>query len=157
MAKKINLSELDKAYIAGFLDADGSINAQIVPRKDYKLKYQIRVSVSFYQKTKHHWFLLWLFNKCRYGSLRKRKDGISEYSIVAKEAVASLLQQLEPNLRIKKPQLKLVLQIIKELPQAKDPQAFITLCESVDRFEQLNYSKKRKITSETVRSTLAID
>ena len=153
---KSQFSEIDKAYIAGFLDADGSINAQIVPRKDYKLKYQIRVSVSFYQKTKHHWFLVWLFKKCGCGSLRKRKDGMSEYSIVAKEAVGSLLKELEPMVRIKKPQLKLVLQIIKELPQAKDPQAFITLCESVDRFEQFNYSKKRKIKSETVRSTLLL-
>ena len=32
-----------KAYIAGFLDGDGSINAQIVQRNDYVLKFQIRV------------------------------------------------------------------------------------------------------------------
>ena len=49
----MKLSELDKYYIAGFLDGDGCINAQIVKRSDYKLKFQIRVYVSFFQKTKH--------------------------------------------------------------------------------------------------------
>jgi hypothetical protein len=36
------------AYIAGFLDGDGSIFFQIIPRKDYKLKFQIRSSIAFY-------------------------------------------------------------------------------------------------------------
>jgi hypothetical protein len=154
MQKKWKMSEVEKAYIAGFLDADGCINAQIVPRQDYKLKFQIRVSVTFYQKTKHHWFLQWLLKKCRYGTLRKRNDGMSEYCIVSPEPVKNLLKELEPMVKIKRPQLKLVLQIIQALPKAKDPQAFLKLCESVDRFEQLNFSKGRKIKSEVVRSTL---
>jgi hypothetical protein len=148
------LSEATKYYIAGFLDGDGCINAQIVKRDDYKLKFQIRVYVSFYQKTKHHWFLIWLQKNLEYGSIRKRNDGMSEYTITGPDPVQNLLKQLEPMVRIKKPQLKLVLQIIKELPKAKDPQTFLALCESVDRFEQLNFSKKRKIKSETVRSIL---
>ena len=44
------LTETQAAYIAGFLDADGSIITQIVSRKDYVLKFQIRVSVIFIQK-----------------------------------------------------------------------------------------------------------
>jgi hypothetical protein len=148
------LSEVTKFYIAGFLDGDGCINAQIVKRADYKLKFQIRVYVSFYQKTRHHWFLIWLQKNLEYGSIRKRNDGMSEYTITGPDPVQNLLKQLEPMIRIKKPQLKLVLQIIKELPKAKDPQTFIALCENVDRFEQLNFSKKRKIRSETVRSIL---
>jgi intein-encoded DNA endonuclease-like protein len=44
------LKDEEKAYIAGFLDGDGSIMAQLVSRKDYRLRYQIRVSVVFYQK-----------------------------------------------------------------------------------------------------------
>ncbi len=41
------MSDEDKAYIAGFLDGDGSIMAQLVFRKDYRLGYQIRVSIVF--------------------------------------------------------------------------------------------------------------
>jgi hypothetical protein len=36
-------------YLAGFIDGDGSLLAQIVYRKDYKHKFQIKVSVCFYQ------------------------------------------------------------------------------------------------------------
>jgi len=36
------------AYIAGFLDGDGSIFFQLVRRKDYIYGYQIRCSVAFY-------------------------------------------------------------------------------------------------------------
>jgi hypothetical protein len=149
-----HLTETDKSYIAGFLDADGCINAQIVRRKDYLLKFQIRVSVTFFQKTKRHWFLLQLFDQLKYGAIRKRNDGMSEYTIVGNSSVKNLLILLEPMVRIKKPQVKLVLEIIKNLPTAKDPQTFIALCEKVDNFVQLNDSKKRIITSETVRSEL---
>lgn len=40
------------AYIADFLDGDGSIFFQLVKRKDYIFGYQIRCSMAFYQKLK---------------------------------------------------------------------------------------------------------
>jgi hypothetical protein len=151
----IFLLDKDIHYIGGFLDGDGSINAQIVKRQDYRLKFQIRFYVGFYQKTDNYWLLLWLQKKCNYGILRQKKDGMSEYIVTGPGPVRNLLKVLEPGVRLKKPQLKLVLQLIEDLPKAKDPQAFLKLCESVDRFEQLNYSKKRKIKSEQVRSTFS--
>jgi len=39
------------AYIAGFLDGDGSIFFQLVKRKGYIYGYQVRCSVAFYQKS----------------------------------------------------------------------------------------------------------
>ena len=152
----IKLTKEDACYIAGFLDGDGCLNAQIVRRNDYKLKFQIRVTVTFYQKTRRHWCLLWLKKKlggC--GSVRKRNDGImSDYTITGLSEVTKVLKVLKPYIRIKRPQRKLLEEIIKALPTAKDPQTFIALCERVDLFEQLNDSKKRAITSKTVRSVL---
>ncbi len=55
-----NLSERRIGYIAGFLDGDGCINAQIVPRVGYKLKFQIRVSITFFQRTKRKHVLIHL-------------------------------------------------------------------------------------------------
>ena len=40
----------DLAYIAGFLDGDGSIFFQLIRKNDYRLGFQIRPSVAFYQK-----------------------------------------------------------------------------------------------------------
>ena len=45
-------SQFFNSYLAGFIDGDGCIMAQIVPRKDYLYKYEIRVSIVLYQKTK---------------------------------------------------------------------------------------------------------
>jgi LAGLIDADG endonuclease len=46
------LTHSDCAYIAGFLDGDGSIIAQLILRKDYKFKFQIRLSIQFTQLKK---------------------------------------------------------------------------------------------------------
>ena len=45
------ITELELAYIAGFLDGDGSIMTQIVKNESYKYGYTIRISIVFYQKT----------------------------------------------------------------------------------------------------------
>lgn len=146
------INKEQKAYIAGFLDGDGCINAQIVRRPDYKLHFQIRVTLTFFQKTKRQWILLQLQKYFKLGTIRKRNDGMSEYAIVGKESVKKCLQLLYPYLRLKKVHARRVLQIISQLQKDQDPQAFVKLCEVVDTFQDLNDSKKRTLTSEVVRS-----
>jgi hypothetical protein len=46
------LSPIDAAYLAGFVDGDGSILSQIVKREDYNYKFLIRISLLFHQKSK---------------------------------------------------------------------------------------------------------
>ena len=75
------LSETEKNYIAGFLEGDGCINACTNHQTLTTSLSSNRVYIGFYQKTTNHWFLLWLQKKCRYGFVRKRKDGMSEYII----------------------------------------------------------------------------
>jgi len=148
--KRINKTEL--AYLAGFVDGDGCINAQIVRKPDYRLKFQIRVTLSFYQKTTRYWFLIQLKKQLKYGSLRQKSDGTSEYVIVGKESVKHIVSILKPYLRIKRRHAVLILQIIKQLEKNQEPEAFVKLCEEVDKFEYLNDSKKRTVKSTTVRS-----
>src|SRR4051812_17259582 len=148
------ISEKEKSYIAGFLDGDGCINAQIVRREDYKLRFQIRVSITFFQKTNRHWFLIWLKKRLVYGTIRKRPDGISEYAIVGNQIVRNILENFQGCLQLKKKQAKLVLDIISHLSKLQNPQTFIKLCELVDKFTFLNDSKKRIITTLVVRNEL---
>ncbi len=49
-----NITEIDKAYISGFLDGDGSIIVQIVKDDTRKFKFYIRISVVFFQKSVYH-------------------------------------------------------------------------------------------------------
>lgn len=139
----------EKAYIAGFLDGDGSIIAQLVRRNDYKLGYQIRVSIVFYQKTIHQDYLLWLKKQLDFGYIRARRDGMTEYTIVGLREVEYVLKLLYPFLRLKKELARNVLRIIeKHPPQRQMTKAqLLKLSQLVDKTAWFNYSKKRTVTS----------
>lgn len=143
-------------YIAGFLDGDGCIMLQLVYRHDYILGYQIRSSIVFYQKTKYKDFLVWLKGQLKFGYIRERKDDISEYTIVGHNEVESVLNFLQPYIRLKQKQAKLALEIIKEIKTIKSFSAGILLkmSKKVDQFADLNYSKKRTNTSQKVENYL---
>ena len=140
------------AYIAGFVDGEGSINAQIVKRSDYRLGFQIRVSISSFQKVERYHFLLRLQKEIGLGACRKRNDGMAEYAIVGKQSVEKILPILLPYLRIKRKQAILVLDICKKLSKEQSQEDFIETCLLVDKIAALNDSKKRKITMEIVRN-----
>ena len=55
----------------------------------------------------------------KYGILRKRKDGISEYIIVSSDPVKNILIKLLDHVRLKKNLLKLVLKIIEDKKNIK--------------------------------------
>lgn len=80
---------------------------------------------------------------------------MSNYTIVGEDAVKHCLEALRPYLKMKKRQATLLLQIIEQSQKEEEPVAFLTRCKLVDQVSHLNdskTSKKRKITSETVRS-----
>jgi len=147
----------EKAYIAGFLDGDGCILFQLIRKSDYRLGFQVKASVIFYQNKKYRWFLLWLKEKLKYGYIRDRNDDICEYNIVGFKAVEEVLGALYPYLRIKHDQAKLALGIIKKYPHnGRDysPEMLMKIAKDIDGFSFLNYSKKRTITSRTVKKHL---
>ncbi len=150
-----NLTELEKAYIAGFLDGDGSIIAQIIHDKTRKYKFYIRISIVFYQKKDKHWFILWLKKKLSpYGYIRIRSDNISEFTIVAKEPVKKILIELYPYLKLKRNLCKLIFKIIQLSDKVQTEADFLKVCKKIDETAKLTYSKKRKITHEYVRDYL---
>lgn len=142
------------AYIAGFLDGDGSIFFQLIRRKDYRLGFQIRTSLAFYQKTENEKILLWLKQQFSSGYIRRRKTGISDYTIVEPGEVQRILELLQPYVRLKEEHVRLSLEILGKFPLADDATELISLCRLVDRFQEINYSKKRTITSTVVADYL---
>ena len=148
------MSSEELAYIAGFLDGDGCVMAQLVRRKDYIYGYQIRTSIVFYQKLKNQEILHWLKSRLKIGYIRHRNDGMAEYTIVGLKEVKSILTTLLPYLRLKQKLSEQVLEIIKAYPKKMTPGELIRMSELVDSTAKFNYSKKRTNTSETVRSYL---
>ncbi|HYM44497.1 MAG TPA: LAGLIDADG family homing endonuclease [Steroidobacteraceae bacterium] len=138
-----------RSYIAGFLDGDGSIFFQLIRKHDYRFGFQIRASVAFYQKTDNARILQWLKDQLVSGSIRQRRTGISDYTIVGANEVRRVLTELEPYVVLKREHVSLGLEILGALPTA-DPLHFLMLCRRVDRFRDLNYSKTRTITSDVV-------
>lgn len=146
----------DLAYIAGFLDGDGSIFFQLIRKNDYRLGFQIRPSLAFYQKTDNEQILVWLKEQLISGCLRRRGTGVSDYTIVEPPEVRRLLNELQPYVRLKRNQVRLGLEILDALPDAMEPDRFLALCRRVDEFRDLNYSKKRTITSALVEHQLRL-
>ena len=151
--KKLSIEE--KSYIAGFLDGDGSIFAQIVRGSSYKYNFRIRVSIGFYQKKNKHWFMLKLKKLLGgYGYLRIRKDGVSELVISGVGPVKLVLSQIKDFLILKKKNASLILKIIEKKKKVNSEIEFIEVCKLVDQVAELNYSKNRTITSEVVKKSL---
>lgn len=150
---------LDLVYIAGFLDGDGSIFAQLVRSKDYKWGFTVRVTVLFTQPTKRIAFLNQLLETIGVGYIRtkgKANASVSDYVITDVSHVYQLLVQLQPFLKIKQKQANLVIRLIEQMPLAKKSKdVFIQQALLVDQIAALNDSKTRRNTSQTVMQHLS--
>lgn len=149
------LNDIKLAYLAGFIDADGSISAQIKARKK-GLKYKLEGFLAFHQKLRRGQWLFPLikqhFNDVGY--ICDKKNGKMEYVMASQEEVKEALILLYPFFHLKKRQAKYVLDIICNLDSSRNNAAkFLSLCRKADRCSSLNDSKKRKVTSRTVLST----
>jgi len=148
---------ITKAYLAGFLDGDGSIYARIIPVKS-ELKFKISIAIAFYQLKKHIFFLKHiqkLYNNK--GHLRSRET-MSDLTISDLDSVEKIIKELFPYLIIKKPQAKIMLQIIegirnirsKDLSIEQKKANFLVVCILIDKLANLNNSKNRIWTYQKV-------
>lgn len=111
-------------YSCGFLDGDGSIFFQIVPRKDYRQGFQIRSNIAFYQKSEYQEILEWLKGTFGAGYIRHRRTGISDYTIVESEEVKKILSLLQPYVKLKRKQVELGLEILQKLKNKRYKKIF---------------------------------
>ena len=148
------MDEPTKTYIAGFLDGDGSIIAQLVKWPGYQFGFHVRVSVCFYQNTGHRDHLEWLQHTMNMGYIRDRDGNMSDYTIVAHKDVRWILTELQPYVRLKARHVMLALKILDALEQEIDAQGFLAIARKVDELAALNYSKKKKYDANVIRRTL---
>ena len=150
----MNLNKEQKAYIGGFLDGDGSIYVRLKPNSDYKFKFQISPSVVFYQSEKEKKFLFWLKRTINRGYIRDRSDGVIEYILGDTKSIEELLNEILPYLKLKKKQAKLMLKVLCLRKNIRNAKEFLKLSKEIDKFQELNYSKKRTQNSLAVKKTL---
>ncbi len=128
------LSSVQRAYIAGFLDADGSIYVKLTKNTTYKYQFQISPYIVFYQSLSSKKALTELQKITGIGYLRKRNDGIEEYIIGDVKSIKDFLKTIKKYLIYKINQAELMLKILKVKEKIKSPQDFIDLCRLVDQF-----------------------
>lgn len=151
--QNLNLeTEVGKSYLAGFVDADGAIIAQFVKRKDYKFRYQIRLTLQVTQKTSRIKFLQHFVTHYNCGSLRIRGD-VADWIVVEAVHVKRILNLIKPYLVLKYEQAELFLEILERLStMSGDVNKFLEIAQLVEPVSSLNDTRTH--TAESVANTL---
>ncbi|MFH1959251.1 MAG: LAGLIDADG family homing endonuclease [Patescibacteria group bacterium] len=150
------MTSQQRAYLAGFLDADGSMMIQLRPRKEMRFLFRPKTIVVFYQNSKNHEILKDLQQIIQAGYVYKRNDCMSELRVEGHQRVYELLRKLYKYLRFKHKRADLMLKALKILMKRRySLDEFLTVCDLADQISNLNYtSRARKYTSKYVRQVL---
>ena len=139
----LKLTQTQLAYLAGFIDGDGSIYVRLKPNDTYRYGFQIAPYIILFQSAKDETNFKKICELLNCGYLRKRKDGILEYTIGRKEEILDLIRLIKPHLILKRRQADLIVDILEFKSQVKNAKDFAKLMDLVNQFGELNYSKKR--------------
>jgi hypothetical protein len=112
------LEVAEAAYIAGFLDGDGSLMLQVKKRSDVRAGWRVMFTICFYQDSKHDKPLYWMQSKLGIGYISKRNDHMTELRINGYEQAKRVLVQLEPYIRFKEVQVKTMLKAVEIVADA---------------------------------------
>lgn len=136
------------AYIAGFLDGDGSLMLQIKKRKDGALKRRFMPTICFYQDTRHEKPLTWIREILGTGYISRRNDGMTELRINGYAQVRDILKTLLPYIRFKKIQATALCSACEILSNAKrrrlTNKQLLVLVNLILVIQKENYATKKK-------------
>jgi hypothetical protein len=148
------MSPSDAAYLAGFLDGDGSIHFQFVRQNGYKFGFYIRASMSLTQCTSARWGLERLRELIGAGYLRDRGTGMSDLVVTSRPVLMDVLRAVEPYVVFKKDHVREALRLLPLIRPRMTEQEFLQVVREVDRYSALNHSKTKRITAVDVEQHL---
>lgn len=150
----------DLAWIAGFLDGDGSLMLQVKLRSDTSRGVRFMATICLYQDTRHEKPLLWIRKQFGIGYISRRNDGITELRISGFEQVRNILIELQPFIRFKAKQAKALKNACTLLAEKslrvlskRDLQKLVDLAVEI-RTE--NYKSKSTFTREELNRRLSL-
>ena len=103
------ISEVERAYIAGLIDADGAIMALIERHQEKKFGFRVRIQVKLTQKDP--FILRWIKDKLKIGNVRSNRTTF-DWLTRDQNEISRLLKLLQKFLIIKKKQAEMALQIL---------------------------------------------
>ena len=141
-------SKINLAYIAGFLDGDGSLMIQIKKRKDGKQKWRFMLTICFYQDSRHEKTLFWIRKVLGIGYISKRKDKITELRINGYKQIRDIIKNLIPYIKFKENQARAMYRAAVLLSKKKSGKLiekdFRSLVDCIIIIQENNYITKRK-------------
>ncbi len=148
------------AYIAGFLDGDGSLMLQIKKRKDGNIGIRFMSTICFYQDTRHEKDLNWIRNVFKIGYISRRNDGMTELRINGYNQIEEILRKLLPYIRFKKLQAKALKSACEILSKTKfkmlTKRQLKKLVDLILVIQNENYVTKKKKTKEELFKILGL-
>ncbi len=152
------MKEIEKAYIAGFLDGDGSLMLQIKKRSDSKRGIRFMTTICFYQDTRHKKTLSWIKEVLGIGYISNRNDGMTELRINGYKQVRDILTSLSPYIRFKKLQASALLKACEILSKTKfnklSKGRLVKLVDLILVIQSENYVTKKKKTKSELHKIL---
>lgn len=150
----MKVSPSEAAYLAGFLDGDGSIHFQFVKQSGYKFGFYIRASMSFTQCTSARWGLEKLKELIGAGYIRDRGTGMSDLVITSRPVLMEVLRAVEPYVVFKKAHVREAVRLLPLIEPRTTAERFLQTVRETDRFSALNYSKTKRVTAADVEQHL---
>lgn len=150
-------SNIERAYIAGFLDGDGSIMLQIKKRSDSKRGYRFMATICFYQDSRHDTPLHWIREVLGAGYIAKRNDAMTELRINGFEKIQTILTELSPFIRFKKLQAEAMIkacQLLSRNISMLSKQELVNVVDLLLIIQQENYKAHHRKSREELLKIL---
>lgn len=152
-------SNIEKAYIAGFLDGDGSLMLQVKKRGDTSRGYRFMATICLYQDSRHDKPLYWMQQVFNAGYVTQRNDAISELRINGFSVIRKILLDLEPYVRFKQVQLQALKEACEILQcdiRMLSKEQLLRVVELILIIQNENYSAHRKKSREDFLKILGL-
>ena len=131
--------EAEKAYLAGFLDADGAIMAIIEKHQEKKFGWRIRLVVKITQNEPS--ILNYFLKKYKIGSVVKNRTTF-DWLIRDQHSIVDLLKKTKPYLKIKNRQAQIALKILSA--KIKSKKDLIKIAYLADSLSRLNVRSRNR-------------
>ena len=139
------LSEAERGYLAGFLDADGAIMAIIERHQEKKFGFRVRIILKISQQDKK--ILRWFKRKLGFGTITKNRSTF-DWLLKDQKLNHALLSLLLPYLKVKSQQAKKAIKILeKPINNPKDLLKAASLADSLSRFNVRSRNRRRNFAS----------
>lgn len=149
MGRLLKIDSEKLAYIAGFIDGDGSIMLQL-RKKDGKI-IRVKTVICLYQDTKYRKDIEWMQKILRCGYVYNRNDNICELRIEGFQRVFETLILLKPFLRLKKKQAELLITLIPKLQDRTVTKDNLTVW--IEKMREYNYYSSQRTILEVPVTT----